>query len=155
MKDHGARLTGQLLQLFPALLFDGGKKALKSEAACGQAGDGQSVDGGAAAGDGLYRDAVFSTQAHQILTGITDGGHPRVGDQRTGLTGQQAGENRLSRSGTVVLVIADQRFFDVEMIQKLHRNTGILSGNEIGVLQRFHGAGREVSQITDGGGHQV
>ena len=155
VKDHGARLAGQLLQLIPALLFAGGKKALKGEAACGQAGDSQRVDGGAAAGDSLHGDAVFGAQTHQLLAGITDGGHPRVGDQRAGLTGQQAGEDRLSRCGTVVLVIADQRLFDAEMIQQLHRDTGILSGNEIGVLQRFHGAGREVSQIADGGGHQI
>ena len=54
-----------------------------------------------------------------------------------------------------MLVVADQRLLDIEMVQQLHRHTGILGGDEVGVLQRLHGTGRKIPQIADGGGHQI
>ena len=54
-----------------------------------------------------------------------------------------------------MFVIADQWFFDAEVVQKLHRYAGILGGDKVGALQRLYGAGREVAQITDGGGDQI
>ena len=58
-------------------------------------------------------------------------------------------------SGAVVLVIADQRLFNLEMVQQLDRYAGILGGDEIGLLQRFHCAAGEIAQIADGGCHQI
>ena len=40
----------------------------------------------------------------------------------------------------VVLVIADERLFDAEMIQKLHRDARVLRSDEIRARERFGGA---------------
>ena len=143
------------MELLPPLLLAGGQEPLEGEAARGQAGHRQSVHGGAAAGDGQHLHAVFGAQAHQILAGVADGGHARVGHQGAGLASQQAGQDGLSGGGAVVLVIADQGLFDVEVVQQLHRHAGILGGDEVGALQRFHGAGGEIPQVADGGGDQI
>ena len=52
-------------------------------------------------------------------------------------------------------MVAEQRLFDLKMVQQLHGHPGVLRGDEIRGLQRLHSAGREVAQIADGCGDQI
>ena len=155
VKHHGAHLAGQLLQGSAALFFTGGQKALEGEAPGVQPGHGQGGDGGAAAGNGLYRHAVFGAQGHQLLPRIADGRGTGIGDQRARFAGEQTLQNGLTRRSAVVLVVADKRLFDVKMVQQLHADAGVLRRDEVCLGQRFCGAGREVAQVADGRGHQI
>jgi hypothetical protein len=141
--------------IIAAALFVDGKKALEGEPSGGQTGNGQRIDGGAAAGDGENRDTVLGAQANQILTGIGDGGGACVSDQRTVLAGEKPVEDALTGADVVMLVVADQLFFQSAVVQEFDGYTGILSGDEIHRRQRIHRAGREISQITDGRSHQI
>ena len=155
MEHHGALLRRQPGQCLPPLLFVGREESLKGETPGGQTRHRQSAHGGAAAGDSLHRDAVFPAQPHQILAGIADGRGPGVRHQRTRLPGQQPGQNGLPGGGPVVLVVADQRLFDVEMVQQLHGHTGVFGGDEVCLLQGLHPTGGQIPQIADGGGYQI
>ena len=155
MEHHGPCLAGQLLQGGAALLFAGGQKALEGEAPGVQPGHGQGGDGGAAAGNGLYRHAVFGAQRYQLLSRIADGRGTGVGDQRARFAGEQTLQNSLTRRSAVVLVVADQRLFDVKMVQQLHADAGVLRRDEVRPGQCLRGAGRKVAQIADGRGHQI
>ena len=155
MEHHGAHFTQQLAQLFAPLLAVGGEEALKGKAACRQTRHRQCRDAGAAAGNALHSDAVFGAQPHQILTRIADGRRTGIRYQSADLAAQQTLYDGLAGGGAVMLVIAHQRLFDVEVVEKLHRHPGVFGGNEVCFAQRFHGAGGEVTQIADGGGHQI
>ena len=155
VEHHGPYLAGQFLQRGAALLFAGGQEALEGEPPRVQPRHSQGRDGGAAAGDGLYRHAVSGAQGHQILAGVADGGGARIRHQCAGLTLQQAGQNGLPCGGAVMLVVADQRLPDVEVVQQLYGHAGVLGGDEIRPGQRLHGTGGKVSQIADGRGHQI
>ena len=155
VEHHGPRFAGQLLQRGAALALAGGQEALEGETPGVQTRYGQRGDGGAAAGYGLHRHAVFGAQRHQLLPGIADSRRTGVRYQRAGLACQQPGQNGLSRRRPVVLVIADQRLFDVEVIQQLDGHAGVLGGDKVRLRQRLHGAGGEVPQIADGRGDQI
>ena len=141
--------------MFPAAFFVDGEEALEGEASGGQTADGQGVDGGAAAGNGPDLHAVFCAQPHQILAGVRDGGGAGVRHQSAGFPGQQSIQNALPGGDVIVLVIADQRLFHAEMVQKLHGHTGVLRGDEVRVFQRFHRTGGEIPQIADGRSYQI
>ncbi len=119
VEDHGPPLVPEALQMLPAALFGDGQKALESEPPRGQAADRQGADGGAAAGDGQHRHAVLRAEADQGLAGVRDGGSPGVGYQGAALPRQQAGEDGLPGGDMIVLVVADQRLFDPEVVQQL------------------------------------
>ena len=155
VEDHGASFPPETVQMLPTAFFVDGEESLKGKAPGGQAADGQGVHRRAAAGDGEHPHAVFRAQPHQILSGIRHSGGARVRHQGAGFPRQQPGEDGLSGGDVVVLVVADQRLFDVEVVQELDGHPGVLRGDEIRIFQGLHGSGGEVSQIADGGGHQI
>ena len=104
VEEHGAllRLEGGRRSQHSLLVH--GEEALKAEAACGEAGDRQGVDGGsAAAGDGDDGDALQSAEAHETLPGVGDGGGAGVRHQGAALPGEEALEDGLAGGGLVVL----------------------------------------------------
>ena len=68
---------------------------------------------------------------------------------------QQTAENGLSGGVAVVAVIGDHRLFDVQMVQQLHRHTGVLGGDEIHLSHGLRHAPGNVPQIADGCGDEV
>ena len=61
----------------------------------------------------------------------------------------------LPGGGPVVLVVADQRLFDVEMVQQLHGHTGVLGGNKVCRAKGGRYARRHIVQIADGRCHDI
>ena len=51
--------------------------------------------------------------------------------QSAGLPSQQPLQDGLARSGMVVFVVAHQGLFDLKVIQQLHRDPGVLRGDEV------------------------
>ena len=131
IEDHGALFALQGFQVLPAALFGGGEEALKAEPARCLAGDAQRRDGGTGAGNGTDSDACGGALLHQILAGIGNGRTAGIGYQGAGLTGQDPFHNFITFESLVVLVVANQAFFDAQMVQQLQRNPGIFRGNEI------------------------
>lgn len=80
-------------------------------------------------------------ERHQILPGIGDGGHTRVGDQNGGLPCQQAGADLFAPFPPVVLKIADKRLFNAEMGEQPERDPRILGGDKVAGFQRLQCAG--------------
>ena len=155
VEDHGPLLVFQRVQPFPAAFLVDGEEALKGEPPRGQAADRQGIHCRAAAGDGEHLHPIFGTQPHQILSGIGDGRCTGVRHQSTGLPSQQPLQDGLARSGMVVFVVAHQGLFDLKVIQQLHRDPGVLRGDEVHGSQRLRCPGREVPQVADGRGHQI
>ena len=155
MKDHGARFFFQRIQMLPAAFPIDREETLKGEPPGGQTADSQSVDGGAAAGNGPDFHAVFRTQPHQILTGIGDGRGAGVRYQSAGFSPQQPAQDSLPGGDVVVFVVAYQRLFDAEMVQQLYGHAGVLRGNKIRVFQGLCRPRRKISQIADGGSDQI
>jgi hypothetical protein len=54
-----------------------------------------------------------------------------------------------------MLIVADEAFFDTQMVQKLQRYTGVLRSNEVYAFQCFPAADGDISQIADGGGYEI
>jgi hypothetical protein len=54
-----------------------------------------------------------------------------------------------------VFVVADERLFDIHVIEKLQRDARVLRGDEINVRQDGRGARRQVAEIPDGRRHQI
>ena len=98
---------------------------------------------------------MLGAQAHQLFAGIGDGGGTGIRDQGAGLSAQKPLQNGLSGGDVIVGMIAHQRLFDFKMVEQLDGYPGILRRNKIYGLQGFHCPGREVSQVPDGGCHQV
>ena len=76
-------------------------------------------------------------------------------DQGAGLTVQDPLHNFIAFESLVMLVVADEAFFDTQVIQQLQRNPGILRGDEVGIFQGFPAAGGDIPQIADGSGNKV
>ena len=102
--------------MLPAALFVHGQKALKGKASGGKAADCQGVYRRTAAGNGNDIHPVFSAEADKILSRVGNSGSAGVGYQGAGLAPQQPGQNGLPGSDVVMLVVTDERFFDVEMV---------------------------------------
>ena len=136
-------------------LFGGRQEAFKAESAGALTGDAQRGDDRAGTGNGAYGDACLGTLLHQIFAGIRDGGAAGIRNQSAGLTGEDPLYNKITLTGLVMLIVADEAFFDAHMIQQLQRDAGIFRGDEVRLLQRLPAAGRDVAQVTNGGGYQI
>lgn len=58
-------------------------------------------------------------------------------------------------SALVVLVIAHERFFQLEIVQQLQRHARILRGDEVRLRQRLAAADGDVAEIADRRGHEI
>ena len=55
----------------------------------------------------------------------------------------------------VVLVVADERLADPEMLEQVQRMAGILAGDHVRLLQDIDGAQGDIGQVADGSGDEV
>lgn len=150
VEDHRAHLAFERIQMLAAAFFVGGEEALKAEPPRRQTRDAQRRDNGAGAGNGADADICFCTQHDQILTGVGDGRGARIGDERTALTRKQPLHDAQAAFCLVVLVIAHEWLFDLQMIEQLERHARILGGDEIRLGERLFCPRGDVAEISDG-----
>ena len=149
VEDHRARLAAQALKMLAPGLAAHGEEALEAKLLRRQAGNGQRRDGRARAGDDLHVDALLGALAHDVLTGVGDGGHAGVGHERARLTGEQPGDDLLTAGVFVVLIVAHARFFDLKMVEELRRHARVLGGDEVGAAQRLECTHGQVAEVAD------
>ena len=155
VEDHGPRLRAQLVQPGLPLLLLRWQEPFKGEAACRQRGDAQGGDRRAGAGDRTDRDLRLGRQAGQVLSRVRDRRGPGVCHQGAGLPLGDADDNLRPGGSLVVLVIAHQGFMQLQMVQQLPGDTGVLGGDKIRFGQRLAAAVRDIGQIADGGGDEI
>ena len=154
VKDHGPPLGQQFGQAFFFLAALHGQKTLKDPAAGVLSGDGQRSDAGAGPGHRHHRDAPLQCVPDDDLAGVRDAGH-------TGIRAQSAALPRLDPAQDAfallqgVFVVADQRLFQTQVVQKPQGDTGVLRRNKIHCPKGGRHPGRHIVQVADGGGNQV
>ena len=109
-------LVPQRFQMLLPGLVRCGEKALKREALRRKTGHRERRDDRARPGRCRYRDAVLAAQPHQLFAGIGDRGHARVRDERAAFPAEQPGDNDGGALHLVVLIIADERAADAEVV---------------------------------------
>ena len=117
IENHGACFVLQAVQVLPAAFFRRGQEAFKTESAGGLAGNAQGGNGGAGAGNGAYGNARRGALLHQVLAGVGNGGRPRVGYQGAGFSCQDSVQYFFALEGLVVLVVAHQGLFQLQVVQ--------------------------------------
>lgn len=76
-------------------------------------------------------------------------GMPGVGHERAVFSGDDALEDLRAGRIFIVLEIAHERLAYVEVVEQLHRNACVLSGDEVCVAQRLLAARRKVAEVAD------
>ncbi len=155
VEDHGPLLPRQGFQVGPAVFLVHGQKALKGEAAGGQAGGCQRRDQGAGTRDGYHRDPGSGTQGHQILPGSEMAGIPASVTRAQLSPCQQAVQHRLTAGCGVVPVVGDHRLLQPQMVEELHCHPGVFCGNEVRLRQSIRHPRGDVPQIADGSRDQI
>ena len=153
VKHHGALFAAQLLEVVAAALLVHAQEALEREAARGQAGECERGGHGGRPRHGQHADAAGGALGHEILARIGDGGHSRVGDEHAVLSRLDPLADHGAAPALVVLIIAEHRLFQAEMVQQLQRDARVLRGDEIGGGERLPGTGGEIPQVSDRRSH--
>ena len=83
------------------------------------------------------------------MTGIADARQSRVADDRDVFARHQFLDQLRRAAGFVVFMIADQRFVNLKVPQKVPGMPSILAGDEIVLLQRLYRAQSDVAEIPD------
>ena len=138
-----------------AVLLRRGQEALKREAPRRQAGHAQRRDGGAGAGDGADRHARLRAQADQILAGVGDGRGSGVRHERARLARQNALDDARAACRLVVLIIADERLFQLQMVQQPQRHPRVLGRDKIRLRKHLAAALGDIGQIADRRRHKI
>ena len=116
VKDHGAALVLDFVQMVPAALFIDAQKALKRKSARRQSRYRQCGNDGARARHNKHRHVVLGTQRHKVFARVGDGRHAGVGDNGARFARQNAVYNAPAFFGLVVLIIAYKRLFNAEVV---------------------------------------
>ena len=155
IENHSAPFGFQGVQMLPTAFFVRGQKALEAEAPGRQAGDAQRRDRRTGAGNGADAHARLCAERDQILAGIGDGGGTGVGHKRTALAGKQSLDDARAAFIFVVLIIADKRLFQLQMVEKLQGNPRVLRSDEIRLRERFFRTRGDIAQIADRRGNKI
>ena len=118
------------------------------------AGD-EGADGGVGAGDGEDGDAGTDGGGGDLATGIGDAGRARVADDGDARVRPERGGQLDGAAHLVVLVVADGRRADVEVVEQLLRLARVLTGDAVDRAQDAEGAQGDVLQIADGRSDEV
>ena len=92
--------------------------------------------------------------ADNLLAGVADAGHARVAAQRAVFTRLNAVQDGLAVMERM-LIVADHRLFQPQMVQQTQRDTGVLGRDEIRHAESGCHAGRHIVQIADGSSDKI
>ena len=154
VKDDGPHLPLQGGQPFAAQPALGGQKALKDPAGGILPRDGQGGDAGRRPRHRGDRDAAGQRVPDDDRAGVGDAGHPGVGAEGAALPRLDPAEDALAPAEGV-LVVADHRLFQTQMVEQPHGDPGVLGGDKIRRPKDRGGPGGHVLQVADGGGDDI
>ena len=128
---------------------DAVKKSREQEFLRCETGGGKRGNKRRGSGNGRHGDVMSDTQCDEAMSGVRHERHSGVGHQR------RAGallelDNQLRGTGDfVVLVIADQAFPNVVMIQELLCLSRVFAGDEVHFLENPEGTQSDVFEVAD------
>jgi len=152
--DQGAGLARQGRQRGAQRLLAARQEADEQEAVGRQAGRDQGRHHGGRAGQRDDRNLARQRLADQLVAGIGDARHARVGDERH-VPGGQRVEHRVELGQLIVLVIAGHRRGDRVVVEQHARGARVLGGDQAGLAQNPQRAQRDIFQVADGGGNDI
>ena len=155
VKDHRSSLVLHLGEPFVPLVAIGRKKSLEGKAPGRERRERQRRDSGAAARHDRDADPALRSKPHDILAGVADRGHSRVGHQRRGVSRRHAVENNRAALALVVFKITDQFLFDPEAGEQFSRVAGVLRRDEIDLGQDFLRPVGEIREVADRCGDEI
>jgi hypothetical protein len=119
VEDQSAIFDAEALEGALALPTSSGEKAKEEEFFVGQARSGKSCEEGGRAGDGDDRDVMANGEGDEAMAGIGDERHSGIADECDVGT-LLHGEDKFGRAGEfIVLVIADEGFVNLKVVQEL------------------------------------
>src|SRR6185437_2747527 len=137
----------------------GGALAFRSSRAGGigreqPAGD-QGGECGVGAGDGEYGDAGGDSGGGDLRARVGDSGCSSVGHNGDARTALESCDQFFGAGSFIVLVVADGRRFDLEMVEEFLRLAGVLTGDAVCGAQHPQRPQGDVFKIADGGGDEI
>ena len=155
VEDEGAVFDAEAFEGALAFAGTSGKEAEKDELVVRKAGGGEGGEERCRTGNGDDRDAMANGESDQAMAGIGDEGHASITDQCDGGTSFH-GEHEFGSAGEfVVLVVADERLMDLEMIQEFEGVAGVFAGDLLDFFENAQGAEGDVFEVADGSGDQI
>ena len=154
VEDHRAGLVLQKGQPFAAVPLGDGQKALEHKAGRGLAAGRQRCDAGRCRRDGHDPDAALVGLADDLLAGVADAGHTGIAAQGAILPGLDAVQDGLAVVERV-LIVADHRLFEAQMVEQPQRDAGVLSRDEVRQAEGSRHTRRHVIQIADRRGDKI
>ena len=159
VEDHGLRgVRGLGCEVFEARAAGAGflrQESEELEIAGGQAGGDEGAESGIGAGDGNDGDAGGDGFGDEPGAGIADAGHACIGDDGDESAVLQRGDQLGGTITLVVLMEADGRCGDGEVVEELLRLARVFAGDAVSVLENFKGAEGDVAEVADGRGDEV
>ena len=154
VKDDGARLPFQGGQPFAAQTAFGGQEPLKDPAGGVLARHGQSGDAGRGPRHRRDGDPPGQGVPDDDRPGVRDAGHPRIRTQGAILPRFDPAQDALAPVQSV-LVVADHRLFQPQMVEQTHGDPGVLGGDKVCRPKSRCRPRGHIFQIADGGGDDV
>lgn len=93
--------------------------------------------------------------ADEAMTGIGDARHSGIGDECDVDSAGEAGDEIIDACGLVVLVEANEGFFDAKVLEEESAVARILCGNEVGGAERLDGAEGDILPVADRSGNDA
>src|SRR5258708_10931885 len=149
VKDDGAVLDAQPFEGAAPFATASRQEANEQKFFVGQAGSGKGSEQRGWTGNRHHGNLVPQAERDQAVAGVGNERHSRVAHQR-GPRALLQPDDQFRRAGHfVVLVVADERFVNVVVIQELQRVARIFAGDLIDFLQDAHRPQRDVFEIAD------
>ena len=154
VEDDGPLFTQKLSKTLFFLLPVHRQEALEHPAGGVLARDGQRRHAGGRRRDRHDFDAPGQRVPHDDLARVRDAGHSGVRAEGAVLARLNTAQDTLAFL-QCVLVVADHRLFQAQIVQQPHGHAGVLGGHEVRRAEGGGHAGRHVVQIADGGCHDI
>ena len=155
VEDQRAVFNAETFQSALAFAAAGRKEAEKEKFVIGKSGSRKSGEERRGARDRNDWDAMANGESDETMAGVGHERHASIAHQGD-IGALFHGEDQFGRARKfVVLVIADERFVNVEVIQKLKRVAGVFAGDLVDFLENAKGAKRDVFEVADRSGDEV
>jgi hypothetical protein len=127
------------------------QESLEAETMCRQAGGDESDEDRRGAGKHLEVEVSVDAGPDQPVAGIRDRRHPRVGDQRDTVPALDSLSQLASTLSLIALVVGDQPpvRLDIEPVEEQPRPTGVLAGDQVGLVQGPASPQGDVLEVPD------
>jgi hypothetical protein len=156
IEDESGWGFGPGFEGFAALALFGREEAAEDEGIGREGGGAESGEKGGGAGDGDDGNAFGGGGGGETKAGIGDEGCTGVGDEGDAFTGAEGGEEFLDAFAFIVIVVGDEGFGDVVVIEEFSAVAGILAGDPVDlVLEDAESAEGDVFEVSDGCGDKI